>query len=117
MRAYLESQAHPHLGFQRYLWVLEVIRDTKVKREKRGTLVLLDFQGGQDLWAQKVSRLWVHQVLPVLLACLELLVSDDLVLVGPLALLDPQDLHLPMDPLSVSPALLGLLVHQDMPTQ
>lgn len=115
MREYLENQAHLRPGFLMELWVLKVIRETKVRREKRVTqafLVLQDCQGDQDLWVQKVNPLWVLQVLLVLLASLDPLGSDALVPEGHLALLDPQDLHLHMDQLSVYLALLVLLVPQ-----
>lgn len=115
MRDYLGSQGHLHLGFQMELWGLKVIRDTKVRREKRGTQAcpaLQGCQGGQDLWVPKVSPSLVQRVLLVLLVSLDLRDLDDLDPEVPLALLGPQDHHLHMDQLSVFPALLVLQVHQ-----
>lgn len=65
-RDFLVSRGHLHLDFQMVLWVLEAIRDTKVRREKRVTqvcLVLQDCQEGQDWWVRKVSPSLVLQVL------------------------------------------------------
>lgn len=99
------------------LWVLEVIRDTKVRRERRVTavcLVLQDCLGGQDLWVQKVSPSWVLRDLLVLQAILGHLGLDDLVHGGRQALLDLRDLYLHMDQLSMSLDLLVLPAHQDL---
>lgn len=123
MWGYLESLVHQLLGFLMELWGREVIRDTKARKEKRVTvvsLVLQDFLGGQDLWAQKVSPLWVLKALLVLQVNLEPLGLGGLAPVDLLALLVPQDLFLHMDQLSVFPDLLVLLGHQelqDMPTR
>lgn len=105
------------------LWVREVIRDTKVRRETRVTavcLVLLDCLAGQDLWVPKVSLSWDLMDLLVLWASLELLGLDDLAPEGPLALLDPQDLHLAMDQMPVSlapPVPKARQDLQEMPTR
>lgn len=115
MRDYLGSQELLGSHFQMEMWGRKVIRDTKVRREKKGMracLVLRGSQGGQALWVRKANPLLVQWVLLVLLVSLDLQDLDGLDLKVRLALLGPQDHPLHTDQLSVSPALLVLLVHQ-----
>lgn len=102
--------------------VKRVRKATKGRRGRRETqvhLVLPDYQDDQDSWVPRVNQLWALLVLLVLQDNLVLLEQDVLEQEVHPALLDSQDLYLPMDQSLFLVHLVRLvrLVLQDMPTR
>lgn len=99
--------------------VKRVRKATKGRRGRRETqvhLVLLDYQDDQDSWVPRVNQSWALLALLVLRDNLVLLEQDALEREAHPALLDRQDLYLPMDQ-SLFLVHLVRPVLQDMPTR
>lgn len=110
------NQGHQHLHSLMKLRVIEVSRDSQVRRGRKVTADQLgpqDCLGGPDLWVLKVSPSWALMDLLVHQASLGPRGSAVLALEVPLDPLDHQDLQLHMDQLPMFLDLRDPQDHQD----